>query len=419
MIIGAGIAGLRVGIETLHSHPDKRCVILERYGQVGGRIDTFRTTVHGVGKVQWESGAGRISTAHKKVLQLLKAYKLSFFPIASGSSFKERGRAAEPNRFEALISIFLAPLLKLPSYVLRMHTLREILMKTLGLTRAKYFCAMFPYVSEMQTLRADLALASFQAEMGGSHSFGVCGEGLSTLANKMADEFIKRGGTILFGKKVVAVQKDTLHDKGIRIVCDKGMHYVGKTCVLALPSHALLHIEGVKTLPVLQKIRMMPLLRIYAVFPVKKGKSWFSNLEKIVTSDKLRYIIPVDPQRGIIMISYTDGADATYWLHGKSEVETIAKVMDHVRRLLPAVFIPDPLYTKMHAWIHGCSYWLPGDYDVEEESRMSLQPLVKTMPSLFMCSESFAVKQCWIESALDQADALLGHRAYQRCISGN
>jgi monoamine oxidase len=412
MIIGAGIAGLRVGIETLKAHPDTRCTILERYNQVGGRIDTFRTNIRGVGNVQWESGAGRISTAHKKVQGLLKAYKLSFFPISSESSFKERGKPTEPNRFEALIPVFLKPLLLLPSYVLRIHTLREILVKTMGFNYAHHYCSMFPYVSEMQTLRADLALASFQAEMGGSHSFGVCGEGLSTLANKMADEFIKRGGTILFRNKVVAVQKDP---RGVRVVCDTG-HHVGKACVLALPSQALLHLKGVKTMPVLQKIRMMPLLRIYAVFPVQKGRCWFSNLEKMVTPDKLRYIIPVDPKKGVIMISYTDGADATYWLHGKSEVEIVAKVMDHVRRLLPDVFIPDPLYTKLHAWVHGCSYWLPGDYQVEEESRMSLQPLIRTMPSLFMCSESFAVKQCWIESALEQADALLGLRTYQSVL---
>jgi hypothetical protein len=32
--------------------------------------------------------------------------------------------------------------------------------------------------------------------------------------------------------------------------------------------------------------------------------------------------------------------------------------------------------------------------------------LSSKLPNLFMCGESFAVRQCWMESALDQADKL-------------
>jgi hypothetical protein len=39
------------------------------------------------------------------------------------------------------------------------------------------------------------------------------------------------------------------------------------------------------------------------------------------------------------------------------------------------------------------------------------------MPNLFMCSESFAIKQCWIESALEQADALLSLSPFQKALS--
>ena len=53
---------------------------------------------------------------------------------------------------------------------------------------------------------------------------------------------------------------------------------------------------------------------MYAVFPVKAGISWFSGLPKVVTNSPIRYIIPVDAKKGIIMISYTDGADAVWWI---------------------------------------------------------------------------------------------------------
>ena len=57
-------------------------------------------------------------------------------------------------------------------------------------------------------------------------------------------------------------------------------------------------------------------------------------------------------------------------------------------------------------------------YDVEEESNKSLNPRPKSMPNLFMCGESFAVKQCWVESALIQADKLLGSDTFLKAIKG-
>ena len=160
---------------------------------------------------------------------------------------------------------------------------------------------------------------------------------------------------------------------------------------------------------------MMPLLRMYAVFPSKKGVSWFSGLNKIVTNSPLRYIIPINAARGVIMISYTDGDDAKYWMNqvgGDDNVKDL--VMSDVRRLFPDRTIPDPLFFKQHPWSDGCTYWLPGKYSVLTESNKSLHPRPGTMPHLFMCGESFAVRQCWIESALEQADKLLNNQMFRR-----
>jgi hypothetical protein len=58
-------------------------------------------------------------------------------------------------------------------------------------------------------------------------------------------------------------------------------------------------------------------------------------------------------------------------------------------------------------WKHGCSYWLPGLYDVREESRRIMQPIPLAHPNIFVCGESYAVNQAWIESALSHADDML------------
>jgi hypothetical protein len=426
IIVGGGIAGLRVGIESLKLNPYIKCCILEKYGYIGGRINTFRKDIPKVGTVQWENGAGRISIKHKKILKLLDDYKLTFIPTGGDTDFiSESIPIISKNKFTDLIKIYLEPISKLSSETLATHTLKELLHKTIGPTSAKSFYEQFPYYSEIHTLRADIALNAFQNEMKSNEGFGICKEGLSSMTYAMMTEFINLGGTVIMDTEVYKIISNP--DSSIILQCKvrntiKKNTYTGKVTVLALHHNALKGIKGVNTLPVLNHLTMTPLLRIYAIFPTKGGVSWFSNLNKIVTNSPIRYIIPIDSSRGIIMISYTDGQDAIKWIkddnssaeHGEDNVKDL--VMTEIKKLFPERTIPKPIFFKQHPWYDGCTYWLPGSYNVEEESRKSLHPLPESMPNLFMCSESFAVKQCWMESALEQADKLLNHDVYRSAL---
>jgi len=415
IIIGAGVAGLRVGIETLHRNPHLRCIILEKYNVVGGRINTYHTTIPGIGKLHWENGAGRISHTHKKVLALMKQYQLEWIPISKDSLYLERNGSLHPNRFSELHDVFIEPLRSLPLDVLQTHTLGQVSDMVIGKDRTRSFYNQFPYFSEIHTIRADHAIQVFDHEMKSMAGFGICKGGLSLLIDGMVKEFESLGGSIERNQEVISVSSF----KGeVKIVCmQRELHsrqtYIAPTCVMALPSDSVKQIRGVSHLPVLERLVMTPLLRMYAVFPVKKGKSWFSDLSKIVTNDPIRYIIPIDQRT--IMISYTDGEDATFWL--KQDRTTVQdQVMKHIRSLFPDRSIPDPIFFKMHAWKDGCTYWKPGRYNIVEESKKSLHPDPHGMPGLFLCGESFAVHQCWIESAIDQADQLLDLPAFKRLI---
>lgn len=425
IIVGGGIAGLRVGIEVLRKHPFMRCCILEKYNYIGGRIVTYRKDVPKVGPVQWENGAGRISTGHFKVLTLLKQYGLTFVPIPEETDFindPAHSHRTVPvmtgNKFTNLIKVYLDPLERLTKETLESHTLKELLDKTYGRGWAKDFYEQFPYWAEIHTLRADLALEAFKNEMNSNRNFGVCAEGLSSLTDAMRNSFLVLGGTILMDRELYKVS--TLPDKCTQLNCrirdsKRTETFISRAVVLALHHNALTHIEGVKHIKVLKHLRMEPLVRMYAIFPVKKGVFWGTGLNKIVTNSPIRYIIPVDPKRGIVMISYTDGDDARFWIkqdesaaeHGEENVKDL--VMTEIRKLFPERSIPNPIFFKQHPWYDGCTYWLPGRYNVIDESKKSLHPLPTTMPNLFMCGETFAVKQCWIESALNQADQLLSH----------
>jgi len=406
VIVGAGVAGLRVGIELLRAHPTRSCCLVEKYGSIGGRVQTFHHKIPKVGPVQWENGAGRISTQHHKVLALLKKYHLTTIPISNDLDYLDCQQ--RPNPFSSLCSIFLKPLASLPTFVLQTQTLGQLLEEIHG-AKAKEFYQMFPYYSEIHVLRADLALRAFSQEMG-THSFVICKEGLGAMIGGMKEEFLKKGGTIMRNAEVTAVARIHGTDRVRLDLMKDGKREIlaPLCCVFAVESEAAKKIHGLSLAPVLRHLKMMPLLRIYAVFP----SAWFSDLPKIVTPSPIRYILPMGGNT--IMISYTDGADADYWMRQPPSLVP-RRIMKEIRRLFPERDIPDPIFMKLHPWKNGCTYWTRGNYSVEEESRKSLQPL-EDMPSVFLCGESYAVTQCWVESALNQADRLLAMPAFIKSI---
>jgi len=391
IIVGGGIAGLYAGLHYIKSKPKHKVIILEKYDYIGGRIVTYSKPPY-----QWEIGAGRIASNHYKVKKLMDTYGLTWAPISSDSSWlSNQGAKIESNPFNKLIPVMMSPLASLPSHILATHTLAQLLKEIHGSAIANTFIKQFPYWAEVNTLRADLALKSFSEEMGSKATFGVCVEGLQAIVSNMANEFVKLGGIIQLKTTV----KNIIHQT---VILKDNTKLTGKNIVLALHASALKQIPSLATWKPLKYLAMEPLVRIYAVFPVT-DKSWFNDLGKIVTKNKIRYIIPIDTKKGSIMISYTDGADAKYWIlrynkGGQKEVQE--EVMTAIRALFPTRFIPDPILFKVYPWTEGCTYWLPGKYDPIEMSKAA--HCIRS--GLYCCGESISLRQAWMEGALESAE---------------
>ncbi len=263
--------------------------------------------------------------------------------------------------------------------------------------------------------------------MNSNYGFGICKEGLTEIIKNMVKEFESLGGIIYKNTEVISVSSDSDNIVNIECItkkklCDKkGLYdkeerlvFRAKCCVCALHVNAIRQIKNIKHINLLKHLKMMPLLRIYAVFPKgENNKVWFTNMHKIVTNEHVRYIIPSDYDKGIIMISYTDGTDADYWLkRSNNEKSVIKQIMKEIRKLFPNISIPEPIFYKFHPWYDGCTYWLPGNYDAAALSKEALNPLGREMPGLFMCGESFSLKQAWMEGALEHAQMLLSNKNF-------
>ena len=405
IIVGAGIAGLHTAIQIKKKHPKASVVVLERYNYNGGRVVTYKHTVPGYGKVQWENGAGRIHKEHQMVMKYMRRYGLTFSPIDDGVGFcdKQSGKqsdgAIRPNLFETTyIPIIRGLLENLSEDELAGDTIDGLLGKILGLKKDSLL-GEFAYNSEVDTLRADVGLGTFRGEMGSGAGFGVCVEGLSALIDGMVGDFERLGGVILMKHRVLDV-----NGLSLSVSVGKKEERVEKTLVakkavvLALHFDALCEIPSIRGWKMLSRVVMRPLMRMYAVF--KKGL----GVSRFVTDSGIRYFIPIGEK--VAMISYTDGESAEKFmkiLNLEGEVTLLRIVMSDLRKCLPG--IPDPIFFKTHAWKSGCTYWLPGDYDVAASSVEAHTPFPGK--PVYICGESFSLRQAWMEGALEHAESLL------------
>lgn len=397
VIIGGGVAGLTVA-EALARRGD-RTLLLDKWGTWGGRVYTF----HGTGAqkgMSYEIGAGRIFSGHARVNALVRHY--GFKTVKFGTDSLWEGK--DPNPFLELFAPIRAVLAELPPATLGEHTIAELLPPSMH-----PLLDLFPYRSEFFTLRADEALRFFRprATMGTSAPesyYGIIG-GLDTIPKALAADAAHAGAEMRQEYEVKDVKRTSSRLFEVQAT-HKGKQYTFETSrvIFATCRCSLSDFPILAGAPVLKQTGTAPLTRIYAVYPPNPvtGTVWFEGIPKVVTANPLRYVIPINPKTGLIMISYTDGKDTMHWkdLKGKAlqaEIQRCAKA------LFPDRAIPEPTYLKQHRWGGGCTYWLPGDYNVATASHAAHNPA----PGVYIVGESISKEQCWIESALESAETLL------------
>lgn len=398
LIVGAGIAGLHCAMR-LSEGSTKKIAIAEAYDYVGGRCFTYRK-----GSLQWESGAGRIHTSHKLITKYVDKYGLTKIPLDSTEAWiSSETREIQENTWASLSKFITTSLSHLSPKILATHTVQQILVKLHGINETKTLLHHFPYRSEVNTMRADLALKSLKGEMGSEGGFYIVKEGLDTLMKRMRSTLESRGVHFLLNHRLSAIEKHTTP-----IVCKfANTTLLADKVILSLHSDALKQINPFQNLPALKCLKMQPLLRTYSVYPTP---AWFHGFPKIVTDSTIRFIIPIRADKGVIMSSYTDAENTEPWakiLNTEGEASLEREIRKETRRLFPSLDIPRPTFFKAHLWKHGCTYWTPGLYDPRHLSEKIMRPLPSCWQNVYVCGESYSERQAWIEGALEHSEKLL------------
>jgi hypothetical protein len=394
VIIGGGIAGLTVAAEL--ARRGRSVTLLEYYPKFGGRVATFRDPKIG----QYEIGAGRIFRHHERVKALIKKYGLHTFPISAQYNY-----GTKTNIFLDVIRPILAEFQTTKDTA--KHTIEELIPSEFHTLFHQY-----PYDAELRLQRADIAIESFMtgpmSAIEDDAFFGVV-EGLDTITSRIATEAKDAGVDLRSRYRVddITQRPNAMFEiQGMygKKATEKPFIIYANTVIIATCRCSLGSFSILKTAPLLKQLATSPLLRIYAKFPVSRdGTIWFRSIPKTVVSSPLRYIIPIDPTSGLIMISYTDGRDTAFWKDLDDEALETA-IMKELHTIWPHIDIPNPTYVQKHYWGGGCTYWLPGLYDVHEASMKAMNP----KPNLYIVGESISPgNQAWIEGALETAETLL------------
>jgi monoamine oxidase len=383
-IIGAGIAGLNLGVKLKRKYPDKVVVIFEKENRLGGRVHTHSSLI--------ECGAARFSNTHKRVNTLVKDYHLSSKLIKLPKNINYIETKQYNTDFvnaNDIITELIKYKEKYSKDFLMNVTFKEFASIVFSEETSRLLENGYPYYSEISIVNAYDAIHAFEEDLSHTKTFYTLKGGLSQLIAKLEKEFLSLGGMIHQNHSLDEIKSA---ETGFQLLFNKSKSKSTEILILAIPVNRL---KGLKGLKGLNSVQGKPLLRVYYTYDSKD--SWFTDIPKTTTDDKIKYIIPIN--KNVIMINYTDGPKATYWNNAYKDGTQDKKIAESLKRLFPDRNIPKYKKKYHFFWEFGAAYWKKGS-----DSKKIHDQMLNPSTNLYICGDSFSNHQAWMEGALQTSD---------------
>lgn len=391
VIVGGGISGLYAAKKCIES--GLSVLILERQSVLGGRIHTIYHRNYHV-----EAGAGRFSHKHRRVRSLLKQYGLTEVPISHSSS------SYALNNF---LKILVHESSKFDTNDLMNMTLKAFSERVIGTKYTEQLIAQFGYNGEFEKANAVTGINMIRRDFMNS-SYFVCKEGLSELVRRMEHELAQEC-TIYRNTSVTGIDSKTNNFCVVHATDAQGnsRRYIGKVVICAIPQTDLKALAELthKQRTLLNSVAPISLNRIYGEFPASP-QTWFHDIPRTATADKIRQFIPIDTHNGVAMVSYSDTRFANYWKAqaDKGEDHLKKEVLKHLHAVFPDVSsIPKPNRVSSYYWPAGVHMWKPG-----VDSSKVIPQIQHIMERVYVVGEAYCKIQGWIEGALETVDDIMG-----------
>jgi protoporphyrinogen oxidase len=418
LIVGGGISGLYLAYKI----KDKDTLLIEKNNYLGGRIYTNENK-----GFKYEAGAGRFGLKQKEIIELInelglkdKIYKLptEMSYIFNGKMIKTEKKLLahfKVDRFKSVNEIWEFIIKSKSNYTsdfLTNNTFMIYLQAILKPNEVDLIYKSFGYITEILQQNAYATLSTLITDFDiKDKEFCVLGGGLSQLIDVLKNKIVESGIKIITECELIDLKIKSDKMKSITLQYKNKNNNVTHKYIscnkiyFTIPVHNIKNINYFKNDKILtNSVLGYPLIRIYAKYPVINNKVWFSGLNKTVVDNLIKFIIPIDDAKGLIMISYSDSYISEFWNSLKSKKTVIKYLQKYLSELFPQLEIPEPQWITLHNWKYGCTYWKPGyNYDmVLKHINTNYVP-----ENIFILGESYSRNPAWINSSLDAINKIL------------
>jgi hypothetical protein len=397
-IIGSGITGLYLAYKLLlNGVPSADIVIFEGSQRIGGRIYTnehkgFRYSV----------GAGRLGKKHKYVMKLIKDFNLQdqMITISKNTNYFIEGRLMNEQRLLKHYNSKFKSLKELWGYAIEknkgnkydpnLYNLHNYFSLILSANEVELLKVSLGYLGEMYDMNAYNGLLTLRKDFDISNNdFFVLRDGIQILCDVLYKYIVDAGVSVKFSSILEDIKDNK---KTIKV---NGNIYNYSKLYLTLKRSDYMKINYFKKYDYLfNTVSDGHLLRIFAQYK----DVWFKDMPKILTQNKLQFIIPIDYNSGLIQISYSDRYNADFWNAFKNEKDVKKYLTKILNEMFPEKNIKEPEWITMHFWESGDHMWNVGvntkniQYKIDE---------IFIPKDIYILGETYSERQAWVEGAIE------------------
>ena len=402
IIVGAGITGLYLAYKLLLKGVSAvDIVIFEGSDRIGGRIYTnehkgFRYSV----------GAGRLGKKHKYVMKIIKDFKLQdqIINIGKNTNYFVEGRLMNEaellshykSNFKSLNELWryaIEKKLNGNKYDPSLYNLHNYFSLILSANDVELLKISLGYIGEMYDMNAYNGLLTLRKDFDiRNNEFFILRDGIHILCDVLYKYILDAGVSVKFS----SILEDVCDSYGAKkYVKVSGVKHSYSKLYLTIKRGDYMNIGYFKKYESLfNTVSDGHLLRIFAQYK----DVWFKDMPKILTQNKLQFIIPIDYNSGLIQISYSDRYNADFWNAFKNEKDVKKYLTKILNEMFPEKNIKEPEWITMHFWKAGDHMWNVGVNTKKIQDKMDEIFIPK---DIYILGETYSERQAWIEGAIE------------------
>lgn len=402
IIIGAGMSGLYAALKVKTLCPDLSFMVIERNDLFGGRAYDYRFENT---DVVTGAGIGR-KNKDKLLLQLMKDFKI---PIEVFETQHKYSSSIHPSCEVKSTFTYLKKIYdkENKNKVTKNHeTFKQYAKNILGEDAYNHFVVCSGYSDyENEDVYDTLYHYNFDDNYNKWTGFSVPWK---TLVDKIVASL---GKNIINNTEVTKIyNEDNYFEISTKINNNNNNKYYCEKVVIATDIDAVKHlIHNISPNPSLyNQIKGQPFLRLYAKFSKESIPYLKEKIQGVtVIPGPMQKVIPMNPDKGVYMIVYSDNSDADffkkYFKNNEKNRKTINNLLEKSLELEGKLHIEN---IKDFYWKNGTHYYAPLTSNFKNRQEF-IQTAQRPHKNVLIVGELIGIHQGWVEGGLESVNITL------------